>query len=85
MLSCSGTQDVSVAALRLLLVLSVPCLLPKKAGWGNAVRFRVMVSPPQAIVRFAHCIHYHDSHLESKLSVAVAVMSGPFRAWLKGI
>ena len=31
-LSCSGTQDVSVAALRLLLVLSVPCLLPKKAG-----------------------------------------------------
>ena len=38
-------------------IISIPCLLPKKAGWGNAVRFRVTVSPlrPSFASLSGHC------------------------------
>ena len=82
--SSSGTQDVSVAARRLLLILSVRSHFTQESCLRNPceVFMRAAIKPSFASLTSVHC---HFCRFESKLSVAVAVMSGPFGAWLKGL
>ena len=54
-------------------------MVPKKAFWGILCEGFVCGTLKPSFATLTD-IHYHDSHTESKLSVAVAVMSGPFRA-----
>ena len=78
MLSCSGTQDVSVAAMRLLLILSVRLHCTQERSEGILCGLFVLGTLKTSFASLTD-IHYHDSHLESKLSVAVAAMSVPLR------